>query len=1013
MNIYSLIPLAALIVYIPLLVSTLGARTWRRKRRLFSIFLASAIVWSLADYVFRGNFLPEYDNILIGIVIFLFSWTAIQFHVFISSFFPTDKSRWLPLACGSLVVTFILLITGYLPENLTYNGEYYYPQYGWLMMGLAIPLAALLLRNVYVLKGRLINQEDPVLYNQTFTLLLSLGILTVFALAAILPFGREFPVTHLGIMISSWILSYAVLGNHREDIRYMVRRGLILLITTLISLFGYWVLLYAFHNIFKVEFSVMSVASSSLAAIIAVAFTYRFRNTIARGLGKIFQGQTFYYRQKLMEFSGQIHNVFSLKDQGGELLALLARAIDCRKAALLFLDPGSEDFTAHLVEPKSSNNPLFSLRLKKDNPIVEFLNRERHMLTWENFQIHPEYLGLAPQEKSLLESNHIDLFLPLISREKLVGILVLDRRASGIYTLEDFNILEDVTGRVAVSMEKEYLRERLNEREQELSIINRSSAIIASSLDIQRIYDNFIKELKQVIDVDWASIAVIEEQELYFLALSTNISSHWRVGERIPLKGTATEWVASHRRAIVDSDLSVGAQFSTGKYHLQHDIRSIAYLPLTVSGNVIGTLIVASRQPDAYNQRHLKLLEQLASQIAMPIENSRLYAKTEHLARVDELTGLLNRRSLDEILPSEIGRHSRYGGVFSVVILDLDSFKSLNDTFGHLVGDDLLRQVGSIMKVTIREVDQAFRYGGDEFAIILPQTPTEAAEKVAERVRQQIAARVEIGTSPVTISLGLASWPADGITPNEIIAAADAALYTAKRSGGNRSHCSSGSMMSQATAVSQIAHGRDSGGALSNIYTLAATVDTRDTYTQSHSKKVQEYAMAIAASLGMSTLEKNQLGTCALLHDIGKIGINVEILNKKEKLNDQEWETIKSHPYLGASIASHSSQLSSCVSGILHHHERYDGSGYPDGLSGDRIPLESRILAIADSFAAMTLPRAYSREYSYSEAIEEIKKGSGSQYDPELVGIFLTVIQQVLASEKQDKIEVKNFELPD
>ncbi|GAG07686.1 unnamed protein product, partial [marine sediment metagenome] len=264
-------------------------------------------------------------------------------------------------------------------------------------------------------------------------------------------------------------------------------------------------------------------------------------------------------------------------------------------------------------------------------------------------------------------------------------------------------------------------------------------------------------------------------------ALSSEIGSAWQVRERIPIKGTATEWVATNRKAIVESDLSQKSRFDTAKYHLKQGVRSIAYLPLIAKGKVIGSLVVASSQPNAYSQRHVMLLEQLASQIAMPVENSRLYAKVEERARTDELTGLLNRRSLDEMITSEIGRHSRYGGVFSLIILDLDSFKAFNDNYGHLAGDKLLRQIGSVMKGAIRNADQAFRYGGDEFAILLPQTNIDAAYEVAERVRKRVASKVKTDHVPITASLGLANWPADGIGANEIIEAADITLYHAKR----------------------------------------------------------------------------------------------------------------------------------------------------------------------------------------------------------------------------------------
>ena len=180
-------------------------------------------------------------------------------------------------------------------------------------------------------------------------------------------------------------------------------------------------------------------------------------------------------------------------------------------------------------------------------------------------------------------------------------------------------------------------------------------------------------------------------------------------------------------------------------------------------------------------------LEQLASQIAMPIENSQLYAEAKKEARIDELTGLFNRRSLDEVMASEISRRSRYGGVFSLIIIDLDNFKTFNDSYGHLAGDNLLKESGSSIRNSIRGADQAFRYGGDEFAVLLPNTSIDAASRVAERIRKQVASKVIASNIQITASLGVASWPANGISSNEVIEATDVALYHAKRSGGNQS----------------------------------------------------------------------------------------------------------------------------------------------------------------------------------------------------------------------------------
>jgi diguanylate cyclase (GGDEF)-like protein len=996
MNIYAIIPLIATIAYIPLLITTYGNRPWSKQHKLFMLFLSSTTLWSLFDYILRSYFFPNLAHILIKGVVLLSILTAVQFHTFASSLFPEGKNRWLIVAYGSLALCIIMTVFGYLPQKIVQINDMLYAEYGWTIILVAAPMAVLLIRDLYVFIPSLKNRNDPVIYNQTVSMLLCLGSMAVFIGGAATEFGRLFPIAHVGNIIIALILSYAVVGQRLVDIRFVLRRGTIWVSVMIIGVAIFWAWLFVFHFLFELNLTHITIMIVTLSAILAVLVLYRIYNWISRFMSKAMQGESFFYREKLMEFANKIHNVFSLKEQGGELLVLVTQAIGCRKAGLLFLDANG-DYDAQFIESVNNDDTLSGLKLRGDNPIVEYLRRERQPLTRESLTVQPEFLGLWQQEKDILDQNQIELFMPLISRDHLIGILLLDRKISGRFNLEDYGILQDVTNRVAVSMEKEYLREQLREREQELSVINRSNAIITSSLDIQRIYDNFIHELKRVVDVDWAAIAVIEDKEIYFMALSTEIGSPWKVGERLPLKGSGTDWVASHAKPITDNDLTVQSRFTSSQYHLQQGVRSVAYLPLIISNQIIGSLIVASRKPNAYSTKQINLLQQLSTQIAMPIENARLYAKTERLARVDSLTGLLNRRSLDESLPGEIGRHSRYGGVFSLVIIDLDSLKTVNDNYGHLAGDELLRQIGSIIQNTVRETDRAFRYGGDEFAILLPQTAVEAAFKVAERIRQQTFARIEIGSIPISISLGLSSWPSDGVTPSELIASADAALYRAKRSGRNRSVCSaSGLNKSPTDTVTVRVTDSQESGALSTIYSLAATVDNRDRYSHNHSKKVHDYAVAVGEELGMNQLEINRLGTCALLHDIGKIGINDELLHKKESFSDEEWETIKSHAKMGAAIVGHSSQLAPCVQGILHHHEKYDGTGYPDGLKGDQIPLESRILTIADSYAAMTSARVYSRTLTREAALEEIKNGAGTQFDPVLVDVFLKVVPSTL-----------------
>ena len=991
MNVYVLIPLVAVIAYVPLLITTVSSRPLRKQQKLFSLFLTAAILWSLSDLLLRADFLPQYNMLMGGLIMIMFHWMGVQLHCFASSFFAPGQGRWLPFAYASLAGVIAIAALGYLPEDIVASGSKHYPVYGKWVLFVFIPLLTLAVRDIYVFWKRLKVLANPVLYNQIVALTLTISVLIVFGVTALLPWGREYAIVHFGSIINAFILSYATVRHQLLDIRIVLRRGLAWVSTGVIGIASYLVLLFIFNTVLHFDLDMTAMLIATLIAVLVAIFIYRMHGYLFVTMGKVFQGQSYDYRQKLSDFAVKIHNVFSLREQGGELLKLVSKAIGCKRACLLFLEVGSDDFTTQFVEPRGKDNPLSGLRFRGNSPIVEYLGREQKLLTREHLDILPEFRSLWEQEKAEIKSTDIELLVPLISRDRLIGILALEKKQSGRYSLEDFHLIEEVTKRVAVSMEKEYLQECLREREEELSVINRSSTIITSSMDIQGIYDSFIGELKKVVDVSWAAIVLIEENDIYFLALSSEVGSAWKAGERVLGKDSATEWVVNHKKTVYEPDLSKESRFGTAEYHLKQGIRSIVYLPLIAKGKAIGSLIIASRQPNAYSQRHVTLLEQLAYQIAMPVENSRLYAEAEEKARVDELTGLLNRRSLDEMIASEVGRHSRYGGVFSIIILDLDSFKAFNDNHGHLAGDRLLRHVGSVLKSTIRTADQAFRYGGDEFAVLLAHTTTDNAYEVAERIRSRLASEVEAEYAPVTASLGLASWPINGISANEVIAAADAALYHAKRSGGNQGYLASVTLPPLDDPVVGSGEVQES-ESLGTIMALAATVDSKDHYTGSHSKKVKEHAVALAEALNLEPLEISRLETCSLLHDIGKIGISDDILNKRGKLKAEEWATIKAHPETGATIASHARELAPYIAGILHHHERYDGSGYPKGLKGEEIPLEARILAIADAFAAMTSERAYSDALPWEEAVKEIKRGAGKQFDPHLVEVFLSVV---------------------
>lgn len=991
MNVHVVIPLVGTIAYIPLFVILLSNRPWQRKHRLFLLFLIPAMLWSLTDIFFRSDFLMPYKLLLVRIGICILIWMLVQLHYFISSFYRSEHIK-MPLAYIFPIVTIVLTAMGYIPRNIEVTASGINVAYGpWILAICLFFLFTIGVKDIYTLIQRYRLSPNPAERNQIIYLLVAVGVLLVSILSTITPRGGEFPVSHIGNLVIACVFIYAVVAHRLVDIRVIFRQAFINVV-----LYGGSVGMVLLFFSLAHEFVGFEINFASLVAAIGLGipailfFVYRVRDLWQKKVEEAFIGTRYPYRRQLSQFINKIDKVSTLEQLCSGFMSLVAQSLDCRRACLLLPEAGNGGFSAQFIYPPVEDNPMRELKLRQDSPIVNWLEHESTILSERNLAILPEFQSIWEGEREEIQLAGVRMFVPLINGEELVAVLAISERRDGkLYTVEDIDLLEFVTAQIAASVEKEYLHERLREQDEEITLVNRLTAIITSSVSIQMIFEGFAQELKKVVSIDWASIALVDGDRLYFMALSSTIGSAWQAEERIPLEGTATEWICQEKRSLYESDLKRQSRFWTGEYHLQQECRSVVYLPLIVTDHSIGSLIVASRKPNAYSHGQIGLLEKVALQVAAPIENAQLYARVEQRARIDELTGLFNRRHFEERLKEEISRHSRYGAEFSIILLDLDNFKNYNDTNGHPAGDILLRYTGRIVKSSIRDADQAFRYGGDEFAVILPQTDRDDAYVVAERVREQIAEEMEKKATAVTCSIGLASYPSDGVISGELVTVADTALYYAKRTGGNRVYLPS----------KILSEPRDDGGinarhnGLSAVYALASTVEARDPYVYGHSRKVNTYAVALAEAIGLSPDEVSKVSTAALLHDIGKIGISDKVLKKKGKLNEEDWEAIKAHPRLGANIVSNIPSLVPCVSSILYHHEKWGGGGYPEGLKGEDIPIEARILAIADSFEAMTSARLYRPALSLEEVLKELKQGAGIQFDPKLVEVFISIIE--------------------
>ncbi len=997
MNTQSLIPLVATIAYIPLFVILLANRPWQSKQKLFFLFLIPAILWSLSDFAGRSDWFMQHNPFLVKMVLCAGIWLAIQYRYLLQSFYKSQVAK-MPFAYIILAATIALAALGYIPRGIIVTSGGINIDYGYWLFLMAGILLIITGKDIYHLIRKLQVSADAVERNQIIYLFTGLACLAIFGVVTLVsPTAGRYPVSHIGNFFNALVLTYAVVTHRLVDIRVVFRQALV----NVVLYGGGIVILFLFFGLaqhligFELNFASLAV-TVGLGIPAILFFSHKVRDLWQRRVEEVFIGPSYPYRRQLSQFVTKIQNVPTLEQFGSEFISLLSQSVDCRRACLLL--PQAEDggFSARFIYPPVEDNPMGKLKLRWDSPIVTWLKQESTILPERNLSIFPEFQSIWQKEREEIRLANVEIFVPLMNRGELVAILAVSERRDGkLYAVEDIDLLESIAAQVAASMEKEYFNEQLREQDKEITLINRLTTIITSSMSIQEIFEGFAQELKKVVDVDWASIALIDGNELYFLTLSSTIGSAWQKEERIPLEGTATEWVCREKKSLYEADLVRYCRFWTGEYHLKQGIHSIVYLPLSIKDKGIGSLILASRRPNAYSPKQIRLLERVALQIATPIENSLLYTQAEQRSRIDELTGLFNRRHFEERLKEEIARHSRYGDVFSICLLDLDNFKTYNDIYGHPAGDILLSQVGKIVKSSVRDADQAFRYGGDEFVVILPRTALDDAYVVAERVRGRIVREMEKKEIAVTCSIGLASYPSDGVISGELVTVADTALYYAKRTGGNRLYLSS-KILSEPLDEAGI-YARRNG--LSAIYALVSTVEARDSYTYGHSRKVNSYAVALAEAIGLSPDDVSKVSTAALLHDIGKIGVPDKVLNKKGKLNREDWEAIKSHPRLGANIVSNVPNLVPCVSSILHHHERWDGGGYPEGLKGEEIPIEARILAIADSFEAMTSARPYRPALSLEEVLKELRQCAGLQFDPKLAEVFIGLVEAGLPEE--------------
>lgn len=669
------------------------------------------------------------------------------------------------------------------------------------------------------------------------------------------------------------------------------------------------------------------------------------------------------------------------------------------------------------------------------NYLTEYVLRTRQpILIRDNYVTEVRKLGVEP-----LRTQGSFCGVPLVAYDRAVGALCVFSDQDRTFDEGHLELLRVLASEASIAIENARLFHEERTKARHLSLLNLISRDAIATLNPDEVLAKITEQLENGLTYDHIGIATLDYTTRELIVSAEGGHRRGAVGRRLPLDAcligqVARTGKAAFYRAIGNTQSGPGPVFP--------ESLTAMGLPIFYGDHLHGVLYVETLDRVDFSEEESLLLHTLADLIAGALHNALTFQKAQEQAITDGLTSVKTHRFFMEALSSEWKRSSRAGRSFALVLMDLDRFKFVNDFYGHLEGDLVLQRVGQILETNCRRSDVVARYGGDEFVILMPETTMEQARQLSSKLRGWISADPLLREKNISASFGIASYPLHGSSPQELIQVADASMYLSKHQGGNTvstaDHVDPNEarrwkrdvleaylgvtlkrlfatgpdafeeiyqrlrQFTDSLPASEAANPAAGDGPLSlpqsildTVTSLAYAIDAKDQYTQGHSQKVSAYAALLAEALGMSDPEVEEIRLGAMLHDVGKVGIPENILNKSGPLNPEEWETMKTHVSYGGKLLEPLVPMARIRQMVLHHHEFFDGSGYPDAMSGETIPLGARIITIADSYDTITSDRSYKKGRTADEALSELERCASTQFDPKLIAAFVRAMRRL------------------